>query len=79
MPDSPDVDEGREQEVTREELLNLGGWNVILNMRGDRDVRMEDLVRLRCDLRRYLSRQFQQLTSYFDGEVGNPLRQEPWP
>ncbi|CAK9083711.1 unnamed protein product [Durusdinium trenchii] len=59
-----DVDEGREQEVTREELLN-----VILNMRGDRDVRMEDLVRLRCDLRRYLSRQFQQLTSYFDGEV----------
>eukprot|EP00913_Durusdinium_trenchii_P031114 g29136.t1 len=46
-------------------------------MRGDRDVRMEDLVRLRCDLRRYLSRQFQQLTSYFDGEVGNPLRQEP--
>lgn len=25
-------------------------------MRGDRDVRMEDLVRLRCDLRRYLSR-----------------------
>ncbi|CAK9085208.1 unnamed protein product [Durusdinium trenchii] len=69
-----DVDEGREQEVTREELLN-----VILNMRGDRDVRMEDLVRLRCDLRRYLSRQFQQLTSYFDGEVGNPLRQEPWP
>ncbi|CAJ1422069.1 unnamed protein product [Effrenium voratum] len=46
-----DVDAGREQEVTREELLN-----VILDMRGDRDVRMEDLVRLRCDLRRYLSR-----------------------
>lgn len=51
-----DVDEGREQEVTREELLN-----VILNMRGDRDVRMEDIVSMRCDMRRYLSRQFEQL------------------
>lgn len=58
-----DVDEGREQEVTREELLN-----VILDMRGDRDVRMEDIVRMRCDMRRYLSRQFQHLSDLYDGE-----------
>ncbi|CAJ1404142.1 unnamed protein product [Effrenium voratum] len=58
-----DVDAGREQEVTREELLN-----VILDMRGDRDVRMEDLVRLRCDLRRYLSRQFQQLFVHIESQ-----------
>eukprot|EP00435_Cladocopium_sp_Y103_P034883 s1355_g9.t1 len=61
-----DVDEGREQEVTREELLN-----VILDMRGDRDVRMEDIVRMRCDMRRYLSRQFQQLGGQYDGEAGS--------
>lgn len=58
-----DFDEGREQEVTREELLNI-----ILDMRGDRDVRMEDIVRMRCDMRRYLSRQFQQLGGQYDGE-----------
>ena len=37
--------------------------NIILDMRGDRDVRMEDIVRMRCDMRRYLSRQ--------DGRDGN--------
>ena len=72
-----DADAGREQEVTREELLKLGPRdaaashgplfgtecchcvlrNVILDMRGDRDVRMEDIVELRCDIRRFVHRQ----------------------
>ncbi|CAE7422041.1 CACNA1H [Symbiodinium sp. CCMP2456] len=61
-----DADAGREQEVTREELLN-----VILDMRGDRDVRMEDIVELRCDIRRFVHRQTNELVKKTDEIAGH--------
>jgi len=61
-----DADAGREQEVTREELLN-----VILEMRGDRDVRMEDIVELRCDIRRFVHRQTNEMLKKTDEIAGH--------
>eukprot|EP00931_Biecheleriopsis_adriatica_P053006 TRINITY_DN30942_c0_g1_i1.p1 TRINITY_DN30942_c0_g1~~TRINITY_DN30942_c0_g1_i1.p1 ORF type:complete len:680 (-),score=162.25 TRINITY_DN30942_c0_g1_i1:39-2078(-) len=46
-----DEDEGREASVTREELLE-----VILKIRGNREVNMEDLISVQLDLRKVVSR-----------------------
>lgn len=49
---------GRVQEVTREELME-----VILKVRGNREVSMHDLVEARCDLRRLMNRRVDEITS----------------
>lgn len=51
-----DADAGRVQEVTREELME-----VILKVRGNRAVQMEDIVETRCDLRKVISRNKQEM------------------
>jgi len=51
-----DADAGRVQEVTREELME-----VILKIRGNRAVQMEDIVETRCDLRKVISRNSQDM------------------
>lgn len=47
-----DEDAGREQEVTREELLE-----VILKIRGGRTISNQDIIDVRCDIRRIVQRQ----------------------
>ena len=47
-----DADAGREQEVTREELLE-----VILKIRGARAISNQDIIDVRCDIRRIVQRQ----------------------
>lgn len=47
-----DQDAGREQEVTREELLE-----VILKIRGGREISNQDIIDVRCDIRRIVQRQ----------------------
>eukprot|EP00930_Biecheleria_cincta_P033301 TRINITY_DN23063_c0_g1_i1.p1 TRINITY_DN23063_c0_g1~~TRINITY_DN23063_c0_g1_i1.p1 ORF type:complete len:624 (-),score=145.33 TRINITY_DN23063_c0_g1_i1:45-1868(-) len=51
-----DADAGRVQEVTREELME-----VILKIRGNREVTMRDLVETRCDIRRMLTRRVDEI------------------
>mmetsp|Transcript_89684 Transcript_89684/g.159328 ORF Transcript_89684/g.159328 Transcript_89684/m.159328 type:complete len:574 (+) Transcript_89684:89-1810(+) len=56
-----DADAGRAQEVTREELME-----VILKVRGNRDVTMEDIVETRCDLRKVMYRMQEDIRLRFD-------------
>jgi len=51
-----DLAHGRVQEVTREELME-----VILKVRGNRSVMMQDIVEVRCDIRRLVTRRCESL------------------
>jgi len=51
-----DAAAGRVQEVTREELME-----VILKIRGNREVTMRDLVETRCDIRQMLTRRVDEI------------------
>eukprot|EP00931_Biecheleriopsis_adriatica_P117502 TRINITY_DN93008_c0_g1_i1.p1 TRINITY_DN93008_c0_g1~~TRINITY_DN93008_c0_g1_i1.p1 ORF type:complete len:597 (-),score=120.51 TRINITY_DN93008_c0_g1_i1:121-1878(-) len=55
-----DARHGKVQEVTREELME-----VILKIRGTREVTMQDIVELRCDIRRLLTRRFNEHDAMF--------------
>merc|ERR1740121_153893 len=51
-----DKDAGRVQEVTREELME-----VILKIRGNRDVTMQDLVEVQVDIRKVVHRRMDEM------------------
>eukprot|EP00931_Biecheleriopsis_adriatica_P087535 TRINITY_DN6199_c0_g6_i1.p1 TRINITY_DN6199_c0_g6~~TRINITY_DN6199_c0_g6_i1.p1 ORF type:complete len:669 (+),score=119.06 TRINITY_DN6199_c0_g6_i1:3-2009(+) len=56
-----DEDRGDQPAVTREELLEL-----ILNIRGDRDLTMQDLINVQLDLRKVTTRHFEEMMAKFN-------------
>lgn len=61
-----DKDAGRIQEVTREELMD-----VILKIRGSREVSMMDLVEVQIDLRRVIFREIGELRAHMSTIISN--------